>query len=77
MNNNPLQMLTSVMSGGGVNPSQIMNMFGGNPLLSQAQKMLQGKNNKEMQQVIFNVAKQKGIDENQLKQLASQFNIKL
>lgn len=75
--NNPMQMLMSVMSGGNMNPMQIMNMFGGNPMFQQAQKMLQGKNTNEMQQIIMNVAKSKGIDENQLKQMASQFNIKL
>lgn len=70
-------MLMSMMNGGNMNPMQMMNMFGGNPLMQQAQKMLQGKNTNEMQQIIMNVAKNKGIDENQLKQMASQFNVKL
>ncbi len=75
MNNNMLQTFMSFMQSG--NPMQLMNTFGNNPMMGQAQKMLQGKTPQEMQQTIINIAKQKGIDENQLKQMANQFGIKL
>lgn len=74
--NNPMQMFMNMIQSGG-NPMQLMNMFGNNPMMGQAQKMLQGKSPQEMQQTIINIAKQKGIDENQLKQMANQFGIKL
>lgn len=73
---NPMQII-QMLSSGNVNPAQMMNMFSGNPMMQQAQKMLQGKNPQQMQETIFNIAKQKGIDENQLKQMAQQFGIKL
>lgn len=73
--NNMMQMFINMMQGG--NPMQLMNMFGNNPMMSQAQKMLEGKSPQEMQNTIINIARQKGIDENQLRQMANQFGIKL
>lgn len=73
--NNMFQMFISMMQGG--NPMQLMNMFGNNPMMAQAQKMMQGKNPQQMQQTIMNVARQKGISEQQLKQMAQQMGIKL
>lgn len=46
-----------------------------NPLAYQkAQEMLQGKNNEQAKETVLNLAKQRGIDINQL---AEQFGIKL
>lgn len=70
--NNMMNMFMQ-MFGGNFNPMQMMNMFGNNPMMKQAQQMLQGKNPQQMQEVIKNVAKQKGIDENQLNQMINQF----
>ena len=77
MNNiNPMQMLMQMMQGGGkINPNQIMGMFGNNPQMQQAQNMINSGNDPKT--IINNIAKQKGIDENQLNQMASQFGIKL
>lgn len=77
MNNiNPMQMLMNmVMSGGKINPSQIMGMFGNRPEMQQAQNMLNSGN--DPRQIINNIAKQKGIDQQQLNQMAQQFGIKL
>lgn len=74
--NNPMQMLMQIMQGGGkINPQQIMNMFGNRPEMQQAQQMLNSGN--DPRQIIKNIAKQKGIEPNQLKQMAQQFGIKL
>lgn len=71
---NPMQMI-QMLKGGKMNPQQLMGMMGSNPMMQQAEKMIKNTNNP--QEVIFNVAKQKGIDEEQLKQLANNFGIKL
>ena len=77
MNNiNPMQMLMNiVMSGGKINPNQIMGMFGNSPEMQQAQNMIKSGN--DPRAIINNIAKQKGIDQNQLNQIAQQFGIKL
>ncbi len=77
MNNvNPMQMLMNIVMGGGqINPNQIMGMFGNSPQMQQAQNMMNSGN--DPKQIIANIAKQKGIDQNQLNQMASKFGIKL
>lgn len=75
--NNPMNMLMQMMQGGKMNPQQMMGMFGNNPMLQQAQKMMQGKTPEQMKEVINNVAKQKGINTEQLNQMIQQFGGKL
>lgn len=71
---NPMQLM-QMLNSKSMSPNQIMGMFGNNPMMQQAQKMLQsGGNPKE---IVENIAKQKGIDMNQLQQMANQFGIKL
>jgi hypothetical protein len=74
MNNNMMQMFMNMMQGG--NPQQLMNMFGNNPMMGQAKKMLEGKNPQQIQETIMNIAKQKGMSEDQVRQMAQQFGIK-
>lgn len=57
------------------NPQQAMQMFSGNPMFQQAQKMM--SNGGDPRQIIMNVAQQKGIPQEQLQQMANQFGIKL
>lgn len=74
--NNPMQVLMQIMQGGmKINPQQIMSMFGNRPEMQQAQQMLNSGN--DPRQIIKNIAKQKGIEPDQLKQMAQQFGIKL
>lgn len=77
--NNPmqlLQMFTQIKNA--TNPMQFMsNMFGNNSQFNMAMKMAEGKSPEEMQNVINNICKQKGIDINQVKQMAEQFGIKI
>lgn len=75
--NNPMNMLMQMMRGGKMNPQQMMGMFGNNPMFQQAQKMMQGKTPEQMREVINNVAKQKGINTEQLNQMIQQFGGKL
>ena len=69
------QMLMQMIQGGKVNPRNLLSMFGGNPMFQQAQKMLQSGGNP--QEIIKNVAKQKGINTDQLQEMAKQFGVKL
>lgn len=82
-NNNPMQMM------GGNNPMQLFQIFasaqnpmfmmqqmlGGNPMFQQAMSMTQGKSPEEMKQVAINIAKQKNINMDQVKQMANQFKL--
>lgn len=77
--NNPMQFLQmfTQMRNGGMNPQQLLGMLGNNPMLGQAQKMVAGKSVPQMQELVRNLAKQKGMSDNELSQVASQFGIKL
>lgn len=48
-----------------------------NPLFQRAIQMTQGKSETEIKEVVLNVAKQKGIDVNQLNSILAQFGYKL
>jgi len=75
--NNPLSMIMGMMGNGGLNPQGLMKQFGNDPNFQQAQQMLGGKNLQEQQQIVMNLAKERGIDVNQLQNMAKQFGIKL
>jgi uncharacterized protein YutE (UPF0331/DUF86 family) len=55
----------------------MQTMFGNNPAYSRAVEMSKGKSPQEIQQIVKNLAKERGIDEAQLQQMASMFGIKL
>lgn len=57
-----------------INPQQMFNMLSGNPLFSQAQNMINGGGNPK--DIVMNIAKQKGIPEQQLREMARQIGIK-
>lgn len=75
--NNMMNMLMQMMGGGNMNPQQFMSMLNGNPMFAQAQKMMSGKTPEQMREVINNVARQKGINEEQLNQMMRQFRAKI
>ena len=71
-----IQMLNQIKSSG--NPLAAMqSMFGNNPAYGRAIEMAKGKSPQEIEQMIKNMAKERGIDENQLKQMANMFGIKM
>nr|DAG38544.1 MAG TPA: SurA N-terminal domain [Caudoviricetes sp.] len=56
----------------------IMQQFAGqNPLMSRAMQMGQGKSPEQMQTLVRNLAKQKGMNDEQLNQFLSQFGLRL
>lgn len=71
-----IQLLSQIKSSG--NPTMAMQtMFGNNPAYNRAVEMSKGKTTQELQQTIKNLARERGIDETQLQQMASMFGIKL
>lgn len=80
MNNNmmngmdPMQLFNMVSNS--QNPVGMMKqMFGDNPFLQQAMRMTEGKSPDAMKEVIFNVAKQKGIPMEQVSNIAKMFGM--
>lgn len=57
-----------------INPQQMFSMLSGNPLFNQAQSMINGGGDPKA--IVMNIAKQKGIPEQQLKEMAKQLGIK-
>lgn len=64
--NNPIMMLVQTMQRGG-NPMQMMQqMAGHNPQIAQAMQLMQGKSPQQLQTMAQNMAKERGIDINQM-----------
>ena len=73
---NIFQIMQMVQQAG--NPMGIMQQFAGqNPLMSRAMQMGQGKSPEQIQNIVRNLAKQKGMNDEQLNQFLSQFGLKL
>lgn len=70
---NPIQMF-QMLTQKQINPQQILGMLNGNPLFTQAQNMINSGGNPK--NIVMNIAKQKGITEQQLKEMAKQIGIK-
>lgn len=58
--NNPIAMLIQAAQGGG-NPIRIISqMAGGNPIMGQGLKMIQGKSPDQIRQMAENMARERG-----------------
>lgn len=55
----------------------LQQRYGNTPAYQKTMAMMQGKNPQQIQQVVFNLAKQKGIDINQLMQMANVLGLRL
>lgn len=72
---NPMQLLSLLQNN--ANPMAMMNqMFGNNPIFQQVMQMTQGKNPMQIQQIIKNVAHERGMNDQQLNQFINQFGLK-
>lgn len=70
---NPMQLIQMLQGSG--NPMQmLMGMAQNNPALGQALQMVNGKTPAEMERMAYDMAKQRGVD---LNQLARQMGIRL
>ena len=71
---NPMQLM-QIMNN--PNPQALMQqMFGSNPVFNRTMEMTQGKSPEQIQQIVRNVAKARGMDEAQLNQFIGQFGLK-
>lgn len=62
MQNNPLMQIMAAARSGG-NPAAIMQQLARrDPRMAQAMQMMQGKNQQQLQQMAINVAKERGIN---------------
>ena len=66
MQNNPIMMLVQAMNGGGNPMALIQQMAGQNPQIAQAYQLMQGKNPQQLQMMAQNMARERGIDINQM-----------
>lgn len=73
---NPMQMIN--MLTGSANPMQMLQqMFGKNPNYQRAMQMTQGKSPEQLQQIVSNLAKQRGMNTQDLQQMVSKMGFKL
>ena len=64
--NNPIMMLVQAMQKGG-NPMTLMQqMAGQDPRIAQAMQLMQGKSPQQLQTMAQNMAKERGIDLNEM-----------
>lgn len=73
MNFNPIQLLQAMKCSN--NPMGLLNqVLGSNPQMHQALNIIGGKNPAQLRQVAMNMARERGID---LEQMASQMGLRL
>ena len=79
MFNNPMQMMQLMGQLQQSNNPQmlIQNMFGNNPLMQRAMMMGQGKNPAELQQIVRNLAQQRGISPEQFNSMMANFGLRI
>lgn len=76
MNQQLMQMLTMLNNSG--NPEAMLNqMAANNPTMQRAMQMVQGKSDKEIQAIVLNLARQRGITDQQLGGLMDMLGLKL
>ena len=73
---NPFQIMQMLQNS--QNPmGMIQNMANQNPMMARALQMGQGKDISQLQQTIRNVAKQRGMTDEQLQQYLGQYGLRL
>lgn len=59
------------------NPQQMMQAYCNDPIMKRAMTMCQNKDENQLRQTAKNVAKSRGISDEQLQQMAAQFGLHL
>ena len=73
---NPMQIMAILQNSG--NPMQMLTqMAQQNPMMSRAMQMGQGKNEAQLKETVRNLAKQRGMSDEQLQQMLSNFGLTL
>lgn len=73
---NPMQIMAMLQNSG--NPMQMLTqMAQQNPMMGRAMQMGQGKNEAQLKETVRNLAKQRGMSDEQLRQMLSNFGLTL
>lgn len=73
---NPMQIMAMLQNSG--NPMQMLTqMAQQNPMMGRALQMGQGKNEVQLKETVRNLAKQRGMSDEQLRQMLSNFGLTL
>lgn len=73
---NPMQIMAMLQNSG--NPMQMMTqMAQQNPMMGRAMQMGKGKNEVQLKETVRNLAKQRGMSDEQLSQMLSNFGLTL
>ena len=73
---NPMQIIAMLQNSG--NPMQMLTQLAQqNPMMSRAMQMGQGKNEAQLKETVRNLAKQRGMSDEQLQQMLSNFGLTL
>ena len=72
---NPMQIMAMLQNSG--NPMQMLTQMAQNPMMSRAMQMGQGKNEVQLKETVRNLARQRGMSDEQFTQFLSQFGLKL
>ena len=73
---NPMQIMAMLQNSG--NPMQMLTqMAQQNPMMGRAMKMGQGKSEVQLKETVRNLAKQRGMSDEQLRQMLSNFGLTL
>ncbi|MEE0328350.1 hypothetical protein [Phascolarctobacterium succinatutens] len=73
---NPMQIMAMLQNSG--NPMQMLTqMAQQNPMMGRAMQMGKGKNEVQLKETVRNLAKQRGMSDEQLQQMLSNFGLTL
>lgn len=73
---NPMQIMAMLQNSG--NPMQMLTqMAQQNPMMGRAMQMGRGKNEVQLKETVRNLAKQRGMSDEQLQQMLSNFGLTL
>ena len=73
---NPMQIMAMLQNSG--NPMQMLTqMAQQNPMMGRAMQMGKGKNEVQLKETVCNLAKQRGMSDEQLQQMLSNFGLTL
>lgn len=73
---NPMRIMAMLQNSG--NPMQMLTqMAQQNPMMSRAMQMGKGKNEVQLKETVRNLAKQRGMSDEQLQQMLSNFGLTL
>lgn len=73
---NPMQIMAMLQNSG--NPMQMLTqMARQNPMMGRAMQMGKGKNEVQLKETVRNLAKQRGMSDEQLQQMLSNFGLTL